>query len=529
VPAAIFVLIMAVAALSCFAIEKVEQRSAAVQLRERATAVASALERRSNANAAYLRAGAALFATLDDVPPSRFRRFVSELRLDSDYRGPDGIGWAERVERSGIADFNVRLAKEYGADVQMHPALAAGQTYAVPVGFLEPDSERNRRALGYDMFSERTRRTAMIEAERTAQPVASGRVVLMQEGPGKNNGFLIYMPVFETSQNGARLKGFVYSAVNAQDFLASALRSESIDDVQVKVYDGRVAPDRLMASNLPDVRNGTSVTQQVAIANHPWFIVVSAPHAAGLSPLSIVTLLFGLAAAGLLALVASIMTRQATEDSARLSWFEEQNAIRDSLTRELNHRVKNTLANVLSIVALTRRRATSLDEFAEGLDGRIRALSATHDLLTQSDWGPTPMGAVVEAELAPYARDTGPLIEMSGPLIELAPADALSLGLAIHELATNAAKYGSLSQPSGKLSVKWSMLDESRALIEWEESGGPPVPAERGRGFGLDLIERIVAHELQNPVRIDFAPEGLQCSLVVPVRMPRPFAIRRRD
>ena len=523
---------MAVAALSCFAIEKVEQRSSAAQLRERATAVASALERRANANAAYLRAGAALFATLDEVPPARFRRFVSELRLDADYGGsPDGIGWAERIDRSAIPEFNARLARDYGAGVQMHPTLAAGQQFAVPVEFLEPDSERNRRAIGFDMFSEPTRRAAMMEAQRVARPVASGQVVLMQEGPGKRRGFLIYMPVFQAAPDGAHLKGFVYSAINAEDFLASAMRSESIDDVQVKIFDGSVSADHLLATSKPVVQGGATVTETLAIANHPWVIAVSVAKGEGLSPLSIATLLFGFAAAGLLALVASIMTQQANEDSARLSWFEEQNAIRDSLTRELNHRVKNTLANVLSIVALTRRRATSLDDFAEGLDGRIRALSATHDLLTQSDWGPTPMSAVIEAELAPYARDTGPLIQLDGPMIELAPTDALSLGLAIHELATNAAKHGSLSQPSGRLSVKWQMLDGDRALIEWEESGGPPVPApgQRGRGFGMDLIERIVAQELQHPVKMDFAPEGLRCSLTIPIRMPRPFAIRRRD
>src|SRR5690606_23925689 len=114
------------------------------------------------------------------------------------------------------------------------------------------------------------------------------------------------------------------------------------------------------------------VSVPVSIAGHRWMLVMTRAETGELSALSIATLLFGLAAAALLALVAHILTQQAMEDGARLSWFEEQNAIRDSLTRELNHRVKNTLANVLSIVALTRRRASTLDEFAEGLDGRIR-------------------------------------------------------------------------------------------------------------------------------------------------------------
>lgn len=137
-----------------------------------------------------------------------------------------------------------------------------------------------------------------------------------------------------------------------------------------------------------------------------------------------------------------MLTWQALEDETSLRWFEEQASIRNSLTRELNHRVKNTLASVLSIIALTRRRATNLGEFAHGLDGRIRALSATHDLLTRSDWGTTPVRAVVEAELLPYADASDHEVDIAGPDVELAPNDALSLGLAMHELATNAAKYG---------------------------------------------------------------------------------------
>src|SRR5688500_14095178 len=238
-----------------------------------------------------------------------------------------------------------------------------------------------------------------------------------------------------------------------------------------------------------------------------------------------VTIIFGLLVAGLLMLLVRMLTQQAIEDEASLRWFEEQASIRNSLTRELNHRVKNTLANVLSILALTRRRATSLEEFADGLDGRIRALSATHDLLTQSDWGTTPIQAVIEAELAPYANSTEHEVEMTGPHVELAPNDALSLGLAIHELATNAANFGALSQRGGKVSIRWDMINERLARINWVESGGPPVEEKRKRGFGSDLIEKIVAHELKTPVDLRFERDGVRCTLTIPVRQPAAFEI----
>jgi two-component sensor histidine kinase len=282
-----------------------------------------------------------------------------------------------------------------------------------------------------------------------------------------------------------------------------------------------------LAEIAPAERTGRTIAERVMIANRPMTLEVESTKGPSLSMLSMLTLLFGLLVASLLMVVARLLTQQAVEDQASLEWLEEQNSIRDTLTRELNHRVKNTLANVLSIVSLTRRRASNLDEFAEGLDGRIRALSATHDLLTQSDWGTTPINAVVQAELAPYARSEGS-IELAGPQVELAPNDALSLGLAIHELATNAAKYGALSVAEGKVRVTWALDREDLASVRWVESGGPAVPAKRARGFGTDLIEKIVAHELRHPVDLRFEPTGVACTLWVPVRIRSEFEIRTR-
>src|SRR5262249_40095973 len=153
--------------------------------------------------------------------------------------------------------------------------------------------------------------------------------------------------------------------------------------------------------------------------------------------------------------IARLIIKRSAEDREVLEWLAGQSAIRTSLTRELNHRVKNTLANVLSIVALTRRRSVDLDDFAESLTGRIRALSATHDVLSQSDWTNAPIAEIVRSELAPYMAASDRHVEMAGPDVSLAPNDALSLGLAIHELATNAAKYGALSTIEGRIFISW--------------------------------------------------------------------------
>lgn len=527
-PAAVFLLIAAITGLSVFAIERGEHQQERAELRERAKAVASALERRGGTTASYLRAGAALFSTNADVTPELFDRFVSNIQLDSDYRGADGLGWAKRLTAAGVEQFEQDYEAQFGESIRVLPDVAEGQPAVVPVTLLRPDTERNRRATGYDMYSEPVRRAAMDLARQTNRPIASGKLVLLQEGEGSEAGFIIYMPTFIEGRSAQPPKGYVYSPFNANEFLASALELETRGDKGLRLFDGSNAPGNLLAEIAPRQRTGVTVSEPVTIASRQMVLEVESARGYSLSKLSILTLLFGILVGSLLMIVVRLLTRQAIEDDASLAWLKEQSSIRDSLTRELNHRVKNTLANVLSIIALTRRRSKSLDDFADSLDGRIRALSATHDLLTQSDWGTTPIRDLIVAEMAPYAKNHDNVLHLDGPEVELAPSDALSLGLAIHELATNAAKYGALSQSGGSVHISWAKLSDELARLEWRESGGPTVSEERVCGFGTNLIEKIVAHELRNPVELNFHPSGVECKLTVPLRKPSDFAIRAR-
>ena len=527
VPLAIFALVAAITVLSVFAIERGEQVRNSAELNRQALTMASAIERRAYSNSSFLRAGAALFGSQENITADMFRTFVAELRLDADYRGAEGIGWAPAIGTSQVVEFEQKLNEGRVGLTRISPSLEEQpRRQLVPILYLQPDTLRNRRALGYDMYSEQIRREAMDEATRTVKPTASGKVTLVQEGGGSEAGFLIYMPVFDGVGASRNLKGFIYSPFNAEQFLASAADLTSGENAAVRLYDLRDSERQVMAQLNEWRERGETVEREVDLANRTMVVVVQSGRTDVLSMLSMITLLFGLAVASLLLVVARLLTRQAQEDSRSLEWFAEQNSIRNSLTRELNHRVKNTLANVLSIVSLTRRRAESLDEFATGIDNRIRALSATHDLLTNSEWGTTPIASVVLVELAPYANDDDHTVVTDGPDVELAPNDALSLGLAIHELATNAAKYGALSCVGGKVEVHWSLVNDKLARIRWTESNGPEVAPPQKRGFGTDLIEKIVAHELRHPVELDFATEGVRCTLLVPVREPSEFELR---
>jgi two-component sensor histidine kinase len=274
--------------------------------------------------------------------------------------------------------------------------------------------------------------------------------------------------------------------------------------------------------------NGQSLQRRIEVAGRTWIVTASQKQSNALSTMGWLTAIFAAITSLLVLAIGQLVTRRAVADRNMVEFLSSQASIRDSLTRELNHRVKNTLANVLSIASLTRSRSNDIDEFHESLTARIRALSATHDLLSQSDWRSAPLGEVVRSELAPYMKGGEGHVTLSGPEIQLAPNDAMSLGLAIHELATNAAKYGALTTANGSIAVEWDIADEGVAVIHWREAGGPPVSEPTSRGFGRDLIEKVVAHELGSQVNLEFKPTGVECTLHVPVRKAAEFALRNR-
>lgn len=183
---------------------------------------------------------------------------------------------------------------------------------------------------------------------------------------------------------------------------------------------------------------------------------------------------------------------------------------------ELNHRVKNTLATVQSIAIQTARSNTDPASFAETFQSRIMALSHTHNLLTQSHWEGADLRAILEHETEAY----GPTrISLNGPPISLEPAVVLSLGMIFHELATNAAKYGALHTPDGRILIDWGLADQRhrKLKLSWREIGGPKVAAPARKGFGSRLIERNIRHDLAGEIDLVYAPEGLIAELTVPL------------
>jgi two-component sensor histidine kinase len=180
------------------------------------------------------------------------------------------------------------------------------------------------------------------------------------------------------------------------------------------------------------------------------------------------------------------------------------------LLDELNHRVKNTLATVQAMAVQTMK---GVDLNArESFLARLFALSSQHDLLTLDNWEGASLEGVVRRALRPWREDEHARFQIEGPPVHLNPKRALALGMAFHELATNAAKYGALSNATGMVNVRWAILPNGNTLtFTWEERGGPTVIPPRHRGFGLRLIEHGMERELSGKVTLDFQPEGLTC------------------
>ncbi|MBL6079882.1 PAS domain S-box protein [Belnapia sp. T18] len=191
------------------------------------------------------------------------------------------------------------------------------------------------------------------------------------------------------------------------------------------------------------------------------------------------------------------------------------------LLRELDHRVKNTLAVVQSVTIQSRRYAPTPADFQDALLARLAALARSHDLLTRNSWEGASLRDIVRQTLAPYATKVGQdRVSLQGPPVRLTPTAVVTLNLAFHELATNAAKYGALSAPGGRVEVGWHIDRTTNAKpqleVHWNERGGPPVQVPVSRGFGTRLIERGLSREFDAAVQLDFAPAGVECMIRLP-------------
>lgn len=211
---------------------------------------------------------------------------------------------------------------------------------------------------------------------------------------------------------------------------------------------------------------------------------------------------------GLTCAAVDITERKTGEDHLRL------------LMRELTHRSKNLLAVIQALARQTSRHAGSLENFLDEFSARLQALSRSHDLLVQEEWHSVSLRDLARSQLGHYLDSEQPRISVEGPNVHLKPEAAQSLGLALHELAVNAAKYGALSNPSGRVDVSWERdaAGEGIVVIRWLERGGPKVEHPKKHGFGTLAIQRNLSRSLEADVDLSFAEEGVSCTITIPAQ-----------
>lgn len=193
-------------------------------------------------------------------------------------------------------------------------------------------------------------------------------------------------------------------------------------------------------------------------------------------------------------------------------------AQQDLLIAELNHRVRNILGLIRALVSQSQHEALSVPGFAAILGGRIAALAAAHDNITAKNWGPASLAALLEAELAPYRGDHSARFQLIGEDVLITPEAYTILALVVHELATNSAKYGSLSARAGRVEVRLARTAFGDLAISWREAGGPPVTAPKRHGFGSTIITRTIPHDLLGEAEVRYRLAGVEADFLIPAR-----------
>lgn len=491
---------------------------------------------RMQAYVAMLRAGQALFHALDgEVDRRRFARFADHLDLERAYPGIQGIGFSRTFPASQAAEVTSEMRLQGAPGFRITPSDPRDEIHSIV--FLEPMDARNEAAIGYDMYTHPVRREAMARARDTGLAVMSGRVELVQEiTQHKQAGFLIYQPVYRGGITPTRLEarrqllaGFVYAPFRADDLLQGIFNAQDNPRVHFLVYDGAPEAENLLHQSfvgdperfLAAARFSTQRT--VETAGRTWTVsYFTRPEFELGSSRGFPAVFFigGLLATLLVAAAtwSQVRARLAAERevAARLEAEEQLRLLLD----ELNHRVKNTLATVQSVAAQTLREGQSPRQAREIFEARLLALSQAHDLLTRDQWRGASLADLVQVEIEPYEAGRSSRVTTDGPAVWLPPNSALALGMALHELVTNAVKYGALSGPEGQVEIKWRLsgvAPDRRLWLCWAESGGPPVPKPRRRGFGTRLIVSGLARQLNGDVNLDFDPTGVRCTIDMPL------------
>ncbi|WP_260582055.1 CHASE domain-containing protein [Sphingopyxis sp. PET50] len=432
---------------------------------DQAARVALQMNTRLRDHVAVLEGVRAMYQSDTAASGPGIRAYLAALRPQEQAPGMEGVGIAAAMRRDDPSTAEAQLRANYGRDIRVWPR-ASSQKVGFPVVLVEPYTPRRDAALGFDMYSETTRREAMRRAWQTGQPAASGIVQLAQERAArvKQPGFLIYIPVYArrpvespalppggppsatdapviaTLPGQRPVEAFIYAPFRTEDMMRAILGEQlkSIDGVEVSAGKGPSAPVVFRHGTL-----GWDAHEQVLrVADRQWTIRISYGRFLDRLGRPLGIFLFGLALA-LLAMQLHRLQRRRLDAAQTLAEERARHAEdRELMIGEMAHRMKNAFARIGALARITARESSDLADFETRFDGRLRALSDAKQMLVTGAVDTVDLGQIVrrELELAGRVADSA-----SGPEVRLDDEASQALSLAVHEIVTNSIKYGALA------------------------------------------------------------------------------------
>ncbi len=478
----------------------------------------------------FMRGGVALFNVSDDVNREEFRSYVESVRLTEKYPGIQGISFNPILR--GAAEKAAHESAVRRKDLPDYTVIPAGDrdVYA-PVQFIEPMNVRNERALGFDIYSESNRRAAAQQAIVDGSPSLTSKLKLVQEDANGEldliqAGVLLVFPVYFGGNTGSDPDGLIVSVFRMGDLMQSISEhagNQFGSHVNVTLYDGATAtPDNILYATPNSFSAGSYRTEgTLRLFNKEWLFETTSTQTfdeSRANDSSIIILGAGILVSLLLTSLAWGQAARNLESRRATAKLTASNARIEFLMREINHRSKNLLSLVLVIARQTGKGDPS--QFASSFSERLRALATSQDLLVKSRWREVALDALLHSQLSHFADLIGTRIHIVGDHIGLSAANAQTLGMAIHELATNASKYGALANDTGTILITWEEMQSdnvSEFRMSWVERNGPPITAPESSGFGVKVSETMVKIALAGVIETKFDPAGFEWHLLCPL------------
>lgn len=529
-PAAIFVFVLAlVPGLAMTAnVHFAGERKIAAEFARAADLAVDRVASRVRQHIVALRAARGLWAAMDGrISRADLKRFVDSVDLLGELAGIRGIGYAPMIPAGDMAAIEASIVAEYG--VSPRPAVASDQDWRVPVKLVEPVDAGTLRALGYDMYSEPTRRAAIDKAVDSGLITMSAPIQLVgNPKPGNNPGVLIFLPFTSVDAPGAvtaaPVSGFIYAPFRGPDLIEAALSAGPSLQVAMKVTDAE-APELPLYE--PDTAaSGLMLVRTASVLGRKWiFEITDTANLAdpwrhiGTAVLGLISFLF----AGTTAYAIAARQEEVATARALAAAAAREADYRELLLQEMKHRIKNYITRVQSIARQSARGATDVKAFSETFDARLQAMAAVQEILAGNIVPQADVRAILRKEMQ-QCLDTDEVEHLlNGPPVRLDERQAHAFAMVVHELVTNALKYGGLSPRGQGLQVSWSTRpspagDGQMLHVDWEERfphdmAAPPAAA----GFGSRLIEASLRGELSGSLQREYRPDGLQISVSFPL------------